>query len=289
MRNCDGGTRWDILIFWRTIPVHTICYIFSVAWLVAATLHYQSDLKELYKIALIFLLSISGIIWGRLTKGPQVIQAYYPVFLGMLFLMGHAAFTFENFLNDSVIFWWIMGGVVLLSMVSNLTRVLGDIWPAKMAVTRLKNDLDKMNISSFYTYKTPFNAPFVDMLMYHSPEKYKIQYLERLEDVSEGYIVVPPTGAVSIHFESLTEVIDNGDFNSDSKLLKLINTKDILKYAVTSFKTFGSSKYWIHLSDDLSYRDILLGDVSDYDRWRGLGWILDARKLQPLTNHKTSK
>jgi hypothetical protein len=70
-----------------------------------------------------------------------------------------------------------------------------------------------------------------------------------------------------------------GDFDADPLLNELIASKRIVCSSVASFKTFGSSRYWAQIGDVVSYRDLMLGEVGDRDRWRGMAWILDASKL----------
>jgi hypothetical protein len=45
----------------------------------------------------------------------------------------------------------------------------------------------------------------------------------------------------------------------------------------------GTSRKWVHEDEVTSYRELLLKDITEYDRWRALGWIIDVPKLRKLT------
>ena len=86
--------------------------------------------------------------------------------------------------------------------------------------------------------------------------------------------------------ESTTLGTENRDFDSDPELSQLLKSKEIEKYAVASFKTFGTSRMWVHESEVTTYRDLTLKEISDEDRWRGRAWILDAAKLHTAAWHR---
>jgi hypothetical protein len=95
-------------------------------------------------------------------------------------------------------------------------------------------------------------------------------------------VVVPGSSAKAFHMESQRWAIEHGDFDLDPHLNRLIESKEIAQYAVASFKTFGTSRTWAQEADITSYRDLIAKDIRDEDRWRGRGWVLDARKLQAV-------
>ena len=97
------------------------------------------------------------------------------------------------------------------------------------------------------------------------------KYIDTLTDARDGYIVLPPTGMNSYLFESTQSVIDQGNFSRDPILTELLNSPDLERFAKRKIKTLGSSKYWLHGSPDLSYKDILFNDITSYDRWLGHG------------------
>ena len=80
--------------------------------------------------------------------------------------------------------------------------------------------------------------------------------------------------------ESEREAVQNGDFDRDPILNQLLQAKTIGRFAVACFNTFGTSRFWVHESEVTSYRDLILREITDEDRWRGHAWILDVRTLR---------
>ena len=74
--------------------------------------------------------------------------------------------------------------------------------------------------------------------------------------------------------ESEKYAIKNGDFNED-KFLNLILKNKFKNYEVIKrFKTMGSSKYFVNESEVTSYRNLILKQINNYDRYRGYAWII---------------
>ena len=80
--------------------------------------------------------------------------------------------------------------------------------------------------------------------------------------------------------ESLKEGYTNQDFRADPWLNQLMDTRLIVDCAVAWFKTFGSSRIWAHESEAPAYRDLILNEVTDEDRFRGRAWILSMAKVR---------
>ena len=108
----------------------------------------------------------------------------------------------------------------------------------------------------------------------------EIEYITSINEVKNGYILIPPTGSKFGLYDN-SAVIVEGDFRTDKVLNDLKDSGKIKDYAVATFKTMASSKYWQHVSHASSFRDLILKDVTDYD-WEYLGkaWILDAAKFK---------
>jgi hypothetical protein len=280
LREGAGGIRWYVRHFWRIAPFHTVYCGVAVLFLAYITIAEGFGTKGLGILAAV-LLSVSPIIWGEVTKSPKAALAYFPALIGLLLPIGLAVFIAEQSLafNHKGWLWLAVFSVAALGGMWNLWALLSDIWPAKMGVAQLARSLSGLHLSSFYTYDTPYNLAFLDALPDHIRNQYEIQYIHTLRDVPEGYAVIPPTSSKSSNFQS-SIVGRSGDFNDDPLLTELINSRAISGYAVASFKTFGTSKFWAQIGDVASYRDLVLGEVGEHDRWRGLAWIVDAGKLQ---------
>jgi hypothetical protein len=149
-----------------------------------------------------------------------------------------------------------------------------------MAAARLGETLRGLGIKEFYTYKTPYNEAFVDALPSSVRREYEIHFINTLKEVKEGYVVVPGTSSKALNMESARWAIEHGDYDLDPELNRLIESKEIEKYAVASFKTFGTSRIWPQEAEATTYRDLMLREIGDKDRWRGRAWILDAGKLR---------
>ena len=108
----------------------------------------------------------------------------------------------------------------------------------------------------------------------------RVRIIEKLSEVADGYVVVPGTSAKAFNMESQNWAIRNGDFDIDPTLSDLIISRKISDCAIRSFKTFGASKVWVHESEVTSYRDLILHEITEQDRWRGRAWVLDARKIK---------
>jgi hypothetical protein len=106
-----------------------------------------------------------------------------------------------------------------------------------------------------------------------------MKYIDRLSEVSDGYVVVPGTNAKALNMESQVSAIGGGDFALDPVLCSMVATRSIEDYAVRSFKTFGTSGVWVHESEVTSYRYLVLGEIVAEDRWRARAWILDGPRL----------
>jgi hypothetical protein len=149
-----------------------------------------------------------------------------------------------------------------------------------MAPANLRKYLNFLGIKEFYTYKTPFNSPFVETMMYNYPNEFKVNYINSLDDINKGYIVVPGTSSKSVNFESDGNVISQGDFRSDAYLNNLLDNNLIERHALAKIKTMGCSKYFVHDSEVTTYRELIIRDITDYDRWLGNAWIFKLESFK---------
>ena len=74
--------------------------------------------------------------------------------------------------------------------------------------------------------------------------------------------------------ESEKYAIKNGDFNEDKFLNLILKNKFKNNEIIKRFKTMGSSKYFVNESEVTSYRNLILKQIHDYDRYRGYAWII---------------
>jgi len=138
--------------------------------------------------------------------------------------------------------------------------------------------LDKNNIKKFFTYDTLFNQQFAGVIKDFFPDKYDIQYISSINEINSGYLLVPCTNSKAAYYQSTAEVGPVGDYKADEALNSIIESREIQKLSIASFKTFGNSKYWQHLGNVTSFRDLILKEVNDEDRFRGYAWLLKVEK-----------
>jgi hypothetical protein len=280
LREGAGGGVWFLRYARRMIPFHAAFYVAGVLYLVYIAVFSVSFTEGAGTLTLI-LLSASPILWSQFTKCPKANLPYSPTFIGLFLVFGHAAFTAQQALSSAsqVWFWFVVFSVAAAAAVWNAWILLRDVLPARMAITRLGKQLRELNIEKFYTYKTAFNASFVEALPERERGRYRIQYIDTLADIDEGYVAVPGTSAKAMNMEGSAWAIKHGDFDGDPELTRLIESKEIERYAVASFETFGTSQRWVQQYDVPSFRDLILQEIGEGDRYRGRAWILDAGKL----------
>ncbi|MBI3318501.1 MAG: hypothetical protein HYZ90_05090 [Candidatus Omnitrophica bacterium] len=276
-----GGFPWVLRFFRLSAPFHGILFGFAWVFLIGKTAARGFVPQELLSLLGLLLLSLSPVLVGELTGSAQVGRAYLPAFLGILLMIGEASFEWRQALapERGWIFW--AGAVPFLWFCAawNLRVFLSDIWPSRMAPAWAAQRLLKLRPGPFCTYETPYNHSLVGAFPEPIRSQLSIRSIRTLEEAKEGYLIVPGTSAKALTMESEAYAIRHGDFKEDPLLTGLLDSKEIERYAVASFKTLGSSRYWVQESDVASYRSLILREITEEDRWRARAWILDAGKL----------
>jgi len=106
------------------------------------------------------------------------------------------------------------------------------------------------------------------------PNDFKVEYVSSIKKLRDKIILIPNTSSKSLFMESEKYAIKNGDFDEDEYLNSLIDDKFQNVQVLRKFKTMGSSKYFVNESEVTSYRNIILKQISDYDRFRGHAWLI---------------
>ena len=110
------------------------------------------------------------------------------------------------------------------------------------------------------------------------PDKFKINIINNINDLknkTNKILIVPPITSKVFFFNTQHSALIDGHFNKDPDLVKMIETKEIEKFALKKFKTMSSYPYYIYDDEVLSYMSIYLKKINDEDRYKGLGWVLD--------------
>ena len=211
------------------------------------------------------------------TGGLKVGKAYV---VAQLFLLVLVALAF----NELVIFietikgvkllYWLTAIIIIFQLVHSLYVIYSDTIPCRMAPTNLRNKLKELNVDKFYTYNNSYNDSFVSAMISTYPGEFDVHFINNLSEVTEGVIVIPAVSSKSVSQETQKYAIINGDFDKDLSLNNLLEDHSIEDIAVSRIPTVGSSKYYVHESEVTSYRDIVLKQISENDRWLGNAWIL---------------
>ncbi|MBI5298919.1 MAG: hypothetical protein HY877_01280 [Deltaproteobacteria bacterium] len=272
-----AGWKWIYLFFFRMAPFHSIAFLIAVGLVGYVWWKTGYDSAFALKTVLVLLLSLSPILYGEWTRAPQLARSYFPGFPSMLIFIGFSAFHFDKIFSPphQGLFWEMAFVFIVVSAIWNVWVFLNDIWPARMAATFLGKKIRKLGLKKIYTYDTPFNVSFIDVLSSDIRKNCEIKFIRSLSEVEKGgYVAVPGISAKAFHMECYPEAIDNKDFEEDPVLVNLIDSKKITALVVASFRTFGTSKIWVQESEMPTYRSLILKDISENDRWRGRAWLL---------------
>lgn len=278
-----GGWKWVPKILFRIIPGPMI--IFAI--LLIYTLIFGFILKNgnLHPVifTLIFFTSLSPILWIEITKGVQLSRSYSPGFIGILLFIGYSFSAIEP---NQKIFWTIFTLSVIPIFAWNLWVFISDIYPARMTVTNLVNALKKREIKKIYTYDTAYNNAVVNAIPPNILKEFQIEYITSLNDIKQkdAWVVIPGTSSKSLNMSSEMEGIRDGDYTKDPVLNGLIRTREIEKIAEEKFKTVGTSKIWVHEEEVSSYRDLMLKDIKEEDRFRGYAWLVSMQEITKFIN-----
>lgn len=276
-----AGFPWLIRFFFQVTPLVAFLWIGSLVAELCFLLG-AADLPSCTATVGIFLLSLSPLLVAEWTRCSQASRPYFPCFMGFLVLIGHTAHRVDHWLvsHPAPMVWWgtlafFLGG----SLIWNLWVFLEDLWPARMAPAWLGRALRRLGVKKLYTYDTPYNEAFLSTLPREELDRYEIRFIKSLSEVKGDVVVVPGTSAKALNMESQRWAIEHGDFDEDAVLTSLLRTRQIQRYALASFKTMGTSNRFVHESDVLTYRSLILREIADEDRWRSRGWILDGEKM----------
>lgn len=261
--------QWLPRVSWRIAPFQTLL----LAGFFFIT--FSSPVNFISKI-FILLTSLLPVLWGELTQSTRSLRTYGPSLMGILVFLGYSSahLAWPHLWAYLIIATGIIG-------THQIWLFFTDVYPARLAISNLIAELDKRNIREFYTYETSYNDPLANAINLERPpdKKYKINYMEKLDEIKNGWIVIPPTNSKSISMECVPEAM-SGDYTKDPKLNELLATRKIERLATAKFKTFSSSKIWPQEADVATYMDLILKEVGDNERFRGYAWLINAEVLK---------
>ena len=277
-----AGALWLLRYFGRMTPLQWTLYLLSPVALILLIISADSVVDRAWQSVAVVALSATPIVVAEVTGCPQCGRPYYPALIGMLLLGGYTGFLLDETLGSTArgAFWSALGVGLLAGAGRTVWMLLDDVLPARMGPAWMGEKLDSLGVREFYTYDSRYNEAFVDVLPPETLAKHDVRYISSLDEVSSGYVVVPGTSSKAWNMESVIWRDGFRDFDSDPVLNQLIESKSIERCAVASFKTFGTSRIWLNDSEVPSYRELILKEITEDDRWRGRAWILDASKVQ---------
>lgn len=266
-----SGVGWILRISLQYVPFQTLLYF--VLFFLAL---FYADSK--LEVLLVLIVSLSPHVWGELTHGPQIGRSYFPGYTGMLLGIPF----YYSFLP-----WWIQDkyfsvlcSICLLSVIYGAWTFLFDIFKTKMWVTNLKLELNKLGISEFSTYKSDYNNSFVEVLEMEFPGEFLVQYVDKIKNSKYDFFVVPCTSSKAAHMESEKEALENGDYNQDETLERLLATDEIESFSLARIETIGNSRFWVHESEVTSYRYLMLQEYDEVHFKRSFAWVLNVKNLK---------
>lgn len=272
-----GGIGWLPRVFFRFAPFHTLLFFASV---VLAFVISGPHISSIIKTCLMVLFSLSPIIWAELSGAPQVARTYSPGFISGFLMFGYFLHLIRP--EDISFVTYSMFAFLVIVLAWNSWKFISDVFPARMTVSALVKKIDKLGIEEIYTYETYYNDILINNFFPAINKRVKVNYIKSIGEVSNGWIVVPCTSAKALPFESEPRAIKEGDFRKDPILNKIIDSEEIGKIASYRFQTYGTSPFWRHESEVLSFRDLMLHEVQETDVWRSYAWLIDAKKLAEI-------
>lgn len=285
-----AGVNWLFRYFFLIAPFHLIC-LFICGLILSLLILNQKSIEAAALSICAILIGLSPVIVGELTQGVQLGRSYYPGLIGLLFFIGYAVSFISRALlpNELTLFWTGLLALLMTCLVWNVWILWTDVLPSRMSSVNLMKTLRKLGARKFYTYDTIYNDSFVKTLPANFTQNIVIEWMDHLDQVKDGYIVIPGTSNKSVMLVDypIARQPDSG-FEQDLILKELVESRRINQYALESFKTLASSPIWVHEDEVASYRDLILQEITEMDRWRGKAWLLDGRKLySDLQKRKT--
>lgn len=267
LKDTRGGWVWVFKYFCLVMPVVFPLYIASVIFLLVT----RKGALTLALVALSFAPAVLAEFKGVAQYGAN----YFPAFLGMLMLMGHAIHSFVRYSG------WVptpalYGVVMAVQIACNAAIFTGDIYPSRMATTLISRMIDRGGIKDIYTFENhPLRRNIADNLNESTLRSHNIRPIASVIQAPAGYILLPPVSTDTIYRGSNG---DYNDFDEDLVLNQIIRQGKLKDYAVASFKTLGSSLIWSQEEEILAYRYLVLNQFQGGDMSRA--WVLDAPKIQ---------
>jgi len=231
----------------------------------------------------IILICISTPIAVEIIQVAQFGRNYFSWLIGIIFII---TFAFYHIYHSAVIH----GSkrtpklVILLFITflivngsDNYQKFMKDVYPSRMANNIIYDWIKNNPPKNLYSYPDhPYRLNMIDLLVnIKQKDEVKFRIIQHLPQAIDGYIFIPPLTGKSIWSDCQTE-----DFVDDPYLVQLIRSGRFSQYVIRTFNTLTSSRIWAQEEEYCSYLDLHLNKISDFDRFLGHAFILDAEKLR---------
>ena len=269
-----GGWIWVIKYIWLIMPIMITVYAASLLYLL------KISFRKPWVVAII-LLTLSTPILVEIIRVAQFGRNYFSWIIGIILgICCACAFLKEIILklpplNRKLL---ILGFALLLfsHIKFNIYTFFDDVLPSRLATTKIHRWLIRHHIDAVATYKSHPYIQNVVQFMNNPKQKDEIAFIgiDSLTQMDKGFVLIPPMTGKSIWCSCIFDNVEDHPW-----IIKLMNSGELNDYVVKSFKTVSSSRIWAQEEEVCSYRDLILGQVTDQDRWKGRAWILNAEKL----------
>jgi hypothetical protein len=269
----SSGIFWYFKFYFRMIPFHFIIYFLILIYFLIKGLFFHNNS---YLFLIYYLVSILPIIWSHFTDGPKASLPFYTTFISIFipigfFYLDHnnlkTLYNFHYFIEISVYI------LLILSILYNIIVYINDIHPSRLTIKYVLKFLKKQNARKIYTIRSEFSEPFTDIIEKYYSDKVEIVYIGSFNEINSGFLFVPCLNSKASYYQS-SRVGYDINLNKNNDVINLIRNNQNKNIIIYKFKSLGSSKFWQHLGDVVSFRDLILKEVSEEDRYIGHAWIL---------------
>ena len=269
-----AGWSWIIRYCFFITPVMFSTYLISLIYL-------AKKCKKNPWLSGIILVSISTPICVEIIRVAQFGRNYFSWIIGIILGISTAFY----YLKTEWIAWpafrrkiiaLSLGVFLIAHMTHNGYLFFSDIFPSRMANTRIYDWFMDHDVHRVFTYKDHPRNKNTIMFLRNPKEKGELRFggIKTIAQANNGYILVPPMTGKTIWNSCM-----DTDFKNDPVLTALYQSGEFENYVVAAFPTLSSSRVWSQEQEVCTYRDLSLGQISADDRKKGYAWILDGQKI----------
>ncbi len=272
-----GGWLWIFKYFTLTMPILFAACGVSMAYLLTRS-------SKPRRTFMLVLLGLSTPLAVEIIQVAQFGRNYFSWFFGMIFLLcaavgcymnNHAPFVWKKHKVFSVS----LAVFLLCHVVFNARVFFKDILPSRLATTYAYEWLRERNIGQVLVYQDHHSNTFAADVLNNpkSPVKIEFRGIRSFLQARTGYILLPGISGTTIWQDCSRD-----PFTGDPPLQGIIAAGLLPECAAARFPTVASSRYWPQEEEVCTYRDLMLGQVSEQTRRLSEIYILDVACLRKV-------